>query len=99
MIPVMLVGTLVSGKQYTSVEYLCALALAGGISLFAHKGSSKVVTKLHTPNAPLGYFLCLTNLVFDGYTNAAQARSSPSAQGHPAAGTCTCGHRHRSAAR
>ena len=76
MIPVMLVGTLVSGKQYTSVEYFCALALAGGISLFAQKGSAKVTTKLHTPNAPLGYFLCLTNLVFDGYTNAAQVRTA-----------------------
>lgn len=99
----MLMGTLVSGKQYTSVEYFCALALAGGISLFAQKvsacqllgtpltgalqrclcpkihvqGSTKVLSKLHTPNAPLGYFLCLTNLVFDGYTNAAQVRTRP----------------------
>lgn len=32
----------------------------------------QVSTKLVKPNTPLGYSLCLVNLVFDGYTNAAQ---------------------------
>lgn len=40
------------------------------------KSSSKVTLKLASPNAPLGYTLCLVNLVLDGYTNAAQVRDS-----------------------
>ena len=36
------------------------------------RSSSKVTRKLASPNAPLGYTLCLVNLVLDGYTNAAQ---------------------------
>ena len=75
MLPVMIMGTLVGGKRYSSVEYTCALILAAGISLFAQKSSSKVDMKLYTPNAPLGYLLCLANLIFDGYTNVAQVRA------------------------
>ena len=75
MLPVMIMGTLVGGKRYSSIEYTCALTLAAGISLFAQKSSSKVEMKLYTPNAPLGYLLCLANLIFDGYTNVAQVRA------------------------
>ena len=74
MIPVMLMGTLIGGVYYSSLEYLCALMLAAGVSLFAHQSSPIVRTKLASPNAPLGYFLCMVNLVFDGYTNVAQVR-------------------------
>ena len=74
MVPVMVMGTLIGGKFYSVLEYACALLIAIGISLFAQQSSSKVVRKLANPNAPLGYFLCLVNLVFDGYTNAAQVR-------------------------
>ncbi len=38
----------------------------------AAQGSGKVARKLAAPHAPLGYALCLINLTFDGYTNAAQ---------------------------
>ena len=72
MIPVMVMGTLIGGKFYSALEYACALMIAAGISLFARQSSSKVTAKLAAPNAPLGYALCLVNLVFDGYTNAAQ---------------------------
>lgn len=72
MIPVMVMGTLIGGKFYSALEYACALMIAAGISLFAQQSSSKVTAKLAAPNAPLGYALCLVNLVFDGYTNAAQ---------------------------
>lgn len=72
MLPVMLMGTLLGGKRYDMVEYLCAMLIAGGISLFAAQGSQKVASKLAAPNAPLGYALCLANLLFDGYTNATQ---------------------------
>ena len=76
MIPVMLMGTLIGGKFYSTLEYGCALLIAAGISLFAKQSSSKVTAKLVAPNAPLGYALCAANLLFDGYTNAAQVRRS-----------------------
>ncbi|XP_010242408.1 PREDICTED: UDP-galactose/UDP-glucose transporter 3 [Nelumbo nucifera] len=73
MIPVMLMGTLVYGIKYTFPEYVCTLLVAGGVSAFALlKTSSKTISKLARPNAPLGYGLCFLNLAFDGFTNATQ---------------------------
>ncbi|VFQ63141.1 unnamed protein product [Cuscuta campestris] len=73
MIPVMLMGTLVYGIRYTIPEYVCTLLVAGGVSTFAlSKTSSKTISKLAHPNAPLGYGLCFLNLAFDGFTNATQ---------------------------
>ncbi|GAA0185047.1 secondary carrier transporter [Lithospermum erythrorhizon] len=73
MIPVMLMGTLVYGIRYTFPEYVCTLLVAGGVSVFAlSKTSSKTISKLANPNAPLGYTLCFLNLAFDGFTNATQ---------------------------
>ncbi|XP_002520116.2 UDP-galactose/UDP-glucose transporter 3 [Ricinus communis] len=73
MIPVMLMGTLVYGIRYTFPEYLCTFLVAGGVSTFALlKTSSKTISKLAHPNAPLGYGLCFLNLAFDGFTNATQ---------------------------
>ncbi|PHU02573.1 UDP-galactose/UDP-glucose transporter 3 [Capsicum chinense] len=58
---------------YTIPEYVCSLLVAGGVSLFAlSKTSSKTISKLAHPNAPLGYGLCFLNLTFDGFTNATQ---------------------------
>ncbi|KAK8493713.1 hypothetical protein V6N12_019300 [Hibiscus sabdariffa] len=73
MIPVMLMGTLVYGIRYTFPEYMCTFLVAGGVSAFAlMKTSSKTISKLAHPNAPLGYGLCFLNLAFDGFTNATQ---------------------------
>ncbi|KAJ9172173.1 hypothetical protein P3X46_015444 [Hevea brasiliensis] len=73
MIPVMLMGTLVYGIRYTFPEYVCTFLVAGGVSTFALlKTSSKTISKLAHPNAPLGYGLCFLNLAFDGFTNATQ---------------------------
>ncbi|KAK1289949.1 UDP-galactose/UDP-glucose transporter 3 [Acorus calamus] len=73
MIPVMLMGTLVYGIKYTIPEYICTLLVASGVSAFALlKTSSKTISKLAHPNAPLGYGLCCLNLAFDGFTNATQ---------------------------
>eukprot|EP00878_Enallax_costatus_P006461 GHUV01006773.1.p1 GENE.GHUV01006773.1~~GHUV01006773.1.p1 ORF type:complete len:336 (+),score=74.81 GHUV01006773.1:909-1916(+) len=72
MVPVMVMGTLLHGKRYSALEYLCMTMIGVGVSLFARKSSSKVTAKLASPNAPLGYFLCFVNLTFDGYTNAYQ---------------------------
>ena len=84
MVPVMLMGTVLGGKRYSVVEYLCALLIAAGISLFASQGAGKVARKLAAPNPVLGYSLCLANLMLDGYTNAAQVRGRA-----PAAPACT----------
>ncbi|XP_021807601.1 UDP-galactose/UDP-glucose transporter 3 [Prunus avium] len=73
MIPVMLMGTLVYKQRYSFPEYVCTLLVAGGVSIFALlKTSSKTISKLARPNAPLGYGLCFLNLAFDGFTNATQ---------------------------
>eukprot|EP00775_Hariotina_reticulata_P009730 gene9730-9888_t len=72
MVPVMVMGTVLHGKRYSALEYMCMTMIGIGISLFARKSSSKVTAKLAAPNAPLGYFLCFINLTFDGYTNAYQ---------------------------
>ncbi|KAH0866238.1 hypothetical protein HID58_083449 [Brassica napus] len=70
---VMLMGSLVYGIRYTLPEYLCTFLVAGGVSMFALlKTSSKTISKLANPNAPLGYGLCFLNLAFDGFTNATQ---------------------------
>ncbi|OVA09052.1 UAA transporter [Macleaya cordata] len=69
----MLVGALAYGIKYTFPEYICTLLVAGGVSAFAlFKTSSKTISKLARPNAPLGYGLCFVNLAFDGFTNATQ---------------------------
>lgn len=44
MIPVMVMGTLVGGKRYSVVEYLCAGLIAGGISLFAAQVSTSALS-------------------------------------------------------
>ncbi|KAG1335489.1 UDP-galactose/UDP-glucose transporter 3 [Cocos nucifera] len=73
MIPVMVMGTLVYGIKYTIPEYICTFLVAGGVSAFAlSKTSSKTISRLAHPNAPLGYALCFLNLAFDGFTNATQ---------------------------
>ncbi|KAH0991468.1 hypothetical protein GBA52_002951 [Prunus armeniaca] len=70
---VMLMGTLVYKQRYSFPEYVCTLLVAGGVSIFALlKTSSKTISKLAHPNAPLGYGLCFLNLAFDGFTNATQ---------------------------
>lgn len=76
MVPVMVMGMFVGGKYYTAQEYGCAALIAAGISLFAQQSPAKTARKLAAPNAPLGYALCLLNLIFDGYTNAAQVAFS-----------------------
>lgn len=72
MVPVMLAGFLLHGARYSLTEYVCMTLIGLGVALFGSKSSSHVARKLVKPNTPLGYSLCLVNIVFDGYTNAAQ---------------------------
>ncbi|KAL1330100.1 hypothetical protein AAHE18_12G088100 [Arachis hypogaea] len=63
----------VYGIRYTFPEYVCTFLVAGGVSTFALlKTSSKTMSNLAHPNAPLGYGLCFPNLTFYGFTNATQ---------------------------
>ncbi|OAE35621.1 hypothetical protein AXG93_1356s1250 [Marchantia polymorpha subsp. ruderalis] len=60
-------------SRYTIPEYLCTLLVAGGVATFAlFKSSRKSISKIASPNAPLGYTLCFINLGLDGFTNATQ---------------------------
>jgi len=73
MIPVMLLGTLLQGRRYPGIEWLCCFMVTGGVSIFASvSSSSHAKHRVASPNAPLGYALCFSNLLLDGYTNVAQ---------------------------
>ncbi|PPR99412.1 hypothetical protein GOBAR_AA21253 [Gossypium barbadense] len=51
---------------------ICFCTYEGGKMLKVMTTSSKTISKLAHPNAPLGYGLCFLNLAFDGFTNATQ---------------------------
>lgn len=50
----------------------CPFLFLLGMFWFRFQTSSKTISKLANPNAPLGYGLCFLNLAFDGFTNATQ---------------------------
>lgn len=72
MVPVMLMGTILHKKTYSTIEYICMTLVGVGVAMFGKKSSHKVTSQLADPNTGLGYGLCLANLALDGYTNAAQ---------------------------
>jgi solute carrier family 35 (UDP-galactose transporter), member B1 len=73
MIPVMVLGTVLHGRRYPFIEYICCFMITAGVSIFAAMGPSKhAKTQLASPNPMLGYTLCLLNLGLDAYTNVAQ---------------------------
>lgn len=71
MIPVMVLGTLLHHQRYAVIEYLCCSLVTAGVSMFAGF-SGRRGHGVAYPNAPLGYFLCFSNLMLDGYTNVTQ---------------------------
>lgn len=72
MIPVMVLGTLLHHQRYPLIEYVYCFMVTTGVSMFAGFSSGKTSRKVAHPNAPLGYFLCFSNLMLDGYTNVTQ---------------------------
>lgn len=82
LLPVMVLGTVLYGRRYKPIEYLCCLAITGGVALFALRstadhqsagyGAHSQVTSQGGRTLALGYALCFANLVLDGYTNSAQ---------------------------
>ena len=72
MVPVMLMNVIVNGRTYDTLEYICTLLIVLGVTLFSRKSAPKTTTKLQSPNMTLGYALCITNLLLDGWTSAFQ---------------------------
>lgn len=59
------------GRQRLNMRILFLLCCTNYVIWFIQT-SSKTISKLAHPNAPLGYLLCFLNLMFDGFTNATQ---------------------------
>ena len=72
MIPVMVWGTLISRKAYSSKDYTVALLVTTGCTVFLLGGKSEsVVSK---GSSMRGGALMLTYLAFDGFTSTFQVR-------------------------
>ncbi|KAG5192346.1 UDP-Glc/Gal endoplasmic reticulum nucleotide sugar transporter [Tribonema minus] len=77
LVPVMVMGFLVSGKRYTRAEYLSVGLITAGVALFSYKpgggghGKHAEVERGALMEA-LGLGLVLVNLMLDGFTNAQQ---------------------------
>jgi solute carrier family 35 (UDP-galactose transporter), member B1 len=70
-VPIMFVGALLYAKKYKTLEYVSALAIGGGVGLFAIL-SGKKKAGVFDQNPALGYALVLVNLIFDSFTNTGQ---------------------------
>jgi solute carrier family 35 (UDP-galactose transporter), member B1 len=70
-VPIMLAGRLLYGKKYKALEYISALAIGGGVGLFAIM-SGKNKGGVYDQNPLLGYALVLANLILDSFTNTGQ---------------------------
>jgi solute carrier family 35 (UDP-galactose transporter), member B1 len=80
LLPVMLMGFLISGKRYTCSEFLSVGLITAGVTLFSFKPTN-AVAQLDTKEVKswgpsltelVGLALVLVNLVLDGFTNAQQ---------------------------
>jgi solute carrier family 35 (UDP-galactose transporter), member B1 len=70
-VPIMLAGALLYAKKYKTLEYVSALAIGGGVGLFAILSGTKKAA-VFDKNPALGYALVLVNLLFDSFTNTGQ---------------------------
>eukprot|EP00172_Hildenbrandia_rubra_P000781 Plantae.Rhodophyta-Hildenbrandia_rubra.ctg14384.p1 GENE.Plantae.Rhodophyta-Hildenbrandia_rubra.ctg14384~~Plantae.Rhodophyta-Hildenbrandia_rubra.ctg14384.p1 ORF type:complete len:355 (+),score=36.51 Plantae.Rhodophyta-Hildenbrandia_rubra.ctg14384:569-1633(+) len=72
-IPVMVWGTLMSGKVYTMMEYAAAAVIAIGCAVFMLSGS--ITAKMSAPeDSWFGLVLMLLYLIFDGFTSTYQEK-------------------------
>jgi len=73
MFPVMVVGTLVSGKKYTGKDYVIAVTITAGCMIFLMTGDIK--SKPSEGNTTLlGLFLMALYMFFDGFTSTFQEK-------------------------
>ena len=70
-VPIMFAGALLYAKKYKTLEYVSALAIGGGVGLFAIL-SGKKEAGVSDQNPALGYTLVLVNLILDSFTNTGQ---------------------------
>eukprot|EP01111_Echinosteliopsis_oligospora_P019146 TRINITY_DN909_c0_g1_i1.p1 TRINITY_DN909_c0_g1~~TRINITY_DN909_c0_g1_i1.p1 ORF type:complete len:361 (-),score=95.18 TRINITY_DN909_c0_g1_i1:95-1177(-) len=72
MLPVMIVGTFVSGKKYTIKDYLIAVVITGGCMIFLLTGN--ISSKGNQDSTPIGLFLMALYMFFDGFTSTTQEK-------------------------
>jgi len=71
MIPVMILGTLISGKKYGAKDYISVVIISAGVGVFLLTGD--VSTKTAKSNdTPFGLFLIAGYLFVDGFTSTLQ---------------------------
>jgi len=71
MFPVMIVGTLFSGKKYSVKDYLIAVSITAGCVVFLLTGD---ISSKNTQNTPVGLILMGLYMFFDGFTSTAQEK-------------------------
>jgi len=72
MIPVMIMGAILSGKRYNLDDYLSAFTITAGCMIFLLTG--KYAQGTPRPDTPLGLLLILGYLFSDGFTSTLQER-------------------------
>jgi solute carrier family 35 (adenosine 3'-phospho 5'-phosphosulfate transporter), member B2 len=73
MIPVLILGTTLSGKRYTVVDYAAAVAVALGCTAFMVFGKI-AARKASESDSYIGLILMAAYLVFDGFTSTFQEK-------------------------
>jgi adenosine 3'-phospho 5'-phosphosulfate transporter B2 len=74
MIPVLIIGTFLQKKSYTWKEYVVALMITFGCTIFLTTGQVTYNKKAATYDTPLGLLLIAMYLAFDGFTSTTQER-------------------------
>jgi len=72
MMPVMVWGLLIANKRYTSLDWMVALAVTGGVTEFLMTGS--IDAKHSAGNSSYGILLLVCFLLFDGFTSTFQEK-------------------------
>lgn len=72
MMPVMLVGTFLSGKKYSLKDYLIALSITIGCVVFMLTGD--ISSRANTGNTPYGLILMAAYMFFDSFTSTFQEK-------------------------
>jgi UDP-galactose transporter B1 len=85
LVPVMVMGFLINGKRYSTVEVIAVICITAGLCVFAgSKPSSGKGGHDEAQNSELfGIFLVFCNLGLDGFTNAMQDRMNQSLRPTP----------------
>jgi len=69
MIPVMLMGKMISGKSYPSYDYAVAVAIMCGVSVFSLNSENNKASESEHTTTIAGVILIVGYLVFDSFTS------------------------------